>query len=349
VETVAVVSPGAMGSAMADALARGGARVVTTLAGRSERTGRLAGTAPLELLPDLRSVVREADVVLSIVPPEAAGAAAEDIARAAREQGVSPLLVDLNAIAPATVRALAGGELEVVDGSISGPPPWKPGTRVYLSGPRATEIAALPFEGVELIVVDDKVGSASAVKMSTASVYKGTTALLAQALRAAHANGVLEHVVADLRAAAPQLVANVDRRVAVAASKSGRYAGEMREIAATQGAAGLTPALFEAIAEIYESMAATPLARKGSERLIARIGVVLGKTLLVTGPGAGDGSPCRTRRDQLTKLREVLAVRDIASFVMSHSNGGAFRRSYREWRLTPSHRCEGVGRSELIA
>jgi len=88
---------------------------------------------------------------------------------------------------------------------------------------------------------------------------------------------------------------------------------------------------------------------EGSERLIARIGVVLGKTLLVTGPGAGDGSPCRTRRDQLTKLREVLAVRDIASFVMSRSNGGAFRRSYREWRLTPSHRCEGVGRSELIA
>jgi 3-hydroxyisobutyrate dehydrogenase-like beta-hydroxyacid dehydrogenase len=265
VETVAVVSPGAMGSAMADALARGGARVVATLAGRSERTARLAGRVPLDLLPDLGAVVREAGVVLSIVPPEAAPAVAADIARAAREQGVAPLLADLNAIAPATAREISNAGLELVDGSISGPPPWKPGTRVYLSGPRAEEIAALPFEGVERIVVGDEVGSASAVKMSTASVYKGTTALLAQALRAAHANGVLEHVLADLRAGAPNLVSNVERRLAVAASKSGRYAGEMHEIAATQQATGLTPALFDAIAEIYETIALTPLASASPE------------------------------------------------------------------------------------
>jgi 3-hydroxyisobutyrate dehydrogenase-like beta-hydroxyacid dehydrogenase len=278
VETVGVVSPGAMGSAMADALVRGGARVVATLAGRSERTTRLAATASIELLPDLGAVVRDAQVVLSIVPPEAAPAVAADVARAARPdrpsgsepQGSLPLFVDLNAIAPATVRAIAATGLEVVDGSISGPPPWKPGTRVYLSGPRAEEIAALPFEGVERIVVGTEVGSASAVKMSTASVYKGTTALLAQALRAAHANGVLEHVLADLRAGAPHLVANVERRVAVAASKSGRYVGEMHEIAATQQAAGLTPNLFEAIAEIYEKIAATQLARRSPEEILAQ-------------------------------------------------------------------------------
>jgi 3-hydroxyisobutyrate dehydrogenase-like beta-hydroxyacid dehydrogenase len=267
VETVAVVSPGAMGSAMADALVRGGARVVATLAQRSERTAHLAAAAPIELLPDLGAVVREAGVVLSIVPPEASPAVAADIARAARELGVSPLLADLNAIAPATARELSNAGLELVDGSISGPPPWKPGTRVYLSGPRAEEVAALPFEGVERIVVGDEVGSASAVKMSTASVYKGTTALLAQALRAAHANGVLEHVVADLRIGAPELVANVERRLAFAATKSGRYVGEMREIAATQEAAGLTPALFEAVGEIYEAMAATPLARASPEEV----------------------------------------------------------------------------------
>jgi 3-hydroxyisobutyrate dehydrogenase-like beta-hydroxyacid dehydrogenase len=271
VQTVAVVSPGAMGSAMANALARRGMRVVSTLAGRSERTARLAATAPLELLPDLGAVVREADAVLSIVPPEAAPSVAADIALVAREQGVAPLLVDLNAIAPATARSLAELGLELVDGSISGPPPWKPGTRVYLSGPRAEEVAALPFEGVERIVVGDEVGSASAVKMSTASVYKGTTALLAQALRAAHANGVLEHVVADLRLGAPQLVANVERRLAVAASKSGRYVGEMHEIAAAQQAAGLTPALFEAIAEVYGEIATTQLARRSPEEILAQL------------------------------------------------------------------------------
>ena len=152
-----------------------------------------------------------------------------------------------------------------MDGSISGPPPW-PGTttRVYLSGPRADEVAALPFEGVVRIVVGPEVGSASAVKMSTASVYKGTSALLAQALLAAHANGVLEHVLADLGSGAPELVARVERRLAVAATKAHRYVGEMREISATQQAAGLPP-LFDAVAEVYERLARTPLARRSPE------------------------------------------------------------------------------------
>jgi 3-hydroxyisobutyrate dehydrogenase-like beta-hydroxyacid dehydrogenase len=267
VETVAVVSPGAMGSAVADSLARGGVRVVATLAGRSERTARLASAAPLELLPDRAAVLREADVVLSILPPEWASRVAGEIASTASEVGVAPLLVDLNAIAPATARGMeSAGALELVDGSISGPPPWRPGTtRMYLSGRRAHEVAALPFEGVDRIVVGDEIGAASAVKMSTASVYKGTSALLAHAFLAAHANGVLEHVVADLRAAAPELVDAVERRLAIASTKAHRYVGEMREIADTQDAAGLSPALFEAIAGIYSTLAETRIGRSSPE------------------------------------------------------------------------------------
>src|SRR5262245_35776198 len=252
-----------MGTAMADALVRGGARVVATLDGRSERTVRLASAASFERLPDLGSVVREADVVLSIVPPEAAPAVAMEIVRAATEVGAAPLLADLNAVSPSTVRAMDG--LELVDGSISGPPPWKPGTRLYLSGPRADEVAGLPFEGVERIVVNDEVGAASAVKMSTASVYKGSSALVAQALLAAHENGVLEHVLADLRTGAPELVRSVERRLAVQTTKAHRYVGEMREISATQEAAGLTPALFAGIAEVYEYLARAPLAESSPE------------------------------------------------------------------------------------
>ena len=101
--------------------------------------------------------------------------------------------------------------------------------------------------------------------MSTASVYKGSSALLMQALLAAHANGVLEHVLADFRIGMPELVASVERRLASAAAKSERYVAEMREIAATQSAAGLTPALFEAIAEVYAAIASTPLAQANTE------------------------------------------------------------------------------------
>jgi 3-hydroxyisobutyrate dehydrogenase-like beta-hydroxyacid dehydrogenase len=260
-----------MGSAMAHALSVGGARVVATLSARSERTRRLADDSGAELLPDLAAVVREAEVVLSIVPPESATEVAGDIAAAAEAAAAKPLLVDLNAIAPATAlrieSALAAG-LELVDGSISGPPPWRHGTtRVYLSGPRASEAAALPFNGVETIVVGSEIGAASAVKMSTASVYKGSTAVLAQALLAAQRNDVLDHVLADLRDGAPELVARIERRLAMATSKSGRYVGEMREIAATQAAADLTPKLFEAMADVYSALSASRLAAAAPEEI----------------------------------------------------------------------------------
>ena len=43
----------------------------------------------------------------------------------------------------------------------------------------------------------------------------------------------------------------------------------MREIAATQASAGLTPALFEAMAEVYAALAETPLAAEAPEAIDA--------------------------------------------------------------------------------
>jgi len=259
-----------MGSAVGGALLEGGAEVVTTLEGRSERTARLAGQAGLECLSHLDAVVATSDVVLSIAPPDRAESIILAIAEAAGRTGSSPLVADLNAVSPATAgrleALLVDAGLELVDGSISGPPPLRAGTtRIYLSGPRAVDVAALPFSGVELVHVSDAVGTASAVKMCTASVYKGTVALLAQALLTARSNGVLEHVVDDLGERAD----GAARSLARSASKSGRYVGEMHEIAATQAAAGLTPALFEAMAEIYAALATRPLARSHPEEVPA--------------------------------------------------------------------------------
>ena len=84
---------------MGGALLRGGARVVASVAGRSERTARLARAAGLELLPGLDELMAEADVVFSIVPPAEAGAVAAAV-RGAR------LVADLNAVSPETARAL---------------------------------------------------------------------------------------------------------------------------------------------------------------------------------------------------------------------------------------------------
>jgi 3-hydroxyisobutyrate dehydrogenase-like beta-hydroxyacid dehydrogenase len=258
-----------MGSAVGHVLAQTGVRVVATLDGRSGRTAALAQKAGLELLPDLAGVVRAGDVILSIVPPGEADTVAADVARAGAEAGVRPLLVELNAIAPARVRRIAdlnADALDLVDGSISGPPPWRAGTtRIYLSGPRTHEVVALGWPGVELVVVGDELGLASAVKMCTASVYKGTAALLTHALVTARANGVLEHVLDDLGSSWPVFTEGAERWIASSATKAERYVAEMEEIAATQEAAGVSTALFEGVAEAYRTLSTRPLARRAPE------------------------------------------------------------------------------------
>lgn len=163
--------------------------------------------------------------------------------------------------------ALAEG-LEFVDGSNSAGPPLPHGaTVVYLAGPRAAEVAALPAPGVDMHVAGDEIGLASAVKMSTASVYKGRLALLTQALRAAHANGVLEHVLADLRRSDAALVDRASPMLQRGASVSGRYVGEMSEIAASQAAAGLSPDLFEAFGEVFADISRSSLAALEPEQV----------------------------------------------------------------------------------
>jgi len=262
--TVGIVSPGAMGSALADAL---DTRVVATLEARSERTRGLAARAErLELLPTLADVLREADVVLSVAPPgEAVG-----IGAALRQAGGGFLFVDLNAVSPETVRRIGAD----VDGAISGPPPWRPDTtRIYLSGRRAAEVASLPWTRVKLVVVGDEVGTASAVKMCTASVYKGATALLVHALLTARSAGVLEHVLDDLRSSFPELVDGAGTAVARATTKSARFVPEMREIAETQAGVGLPRELFEGVAAAYEALSKRELASTAPEDIPAGLGV----------------------------------------------------------------------------
>ena len=255
---VGLVGCGSMGSAIGARLRDGGVRVVVALDGRSDRTRRLAAEAGVEDVGGLDVLVRDAAVVLSVVPPGAASDVAEAIASATGE--ARPLVADLNAIAPATALAiearLAERGLETVDGSISGPPPHAPSTtRIYLSGGRAAEVAALPLTGVERVLVGAEVGLASAVKMCTASVYKGRVALLAQALRTAQAYGVVEHVLDDLVDTGLANRGRTGGTIGKASAKAWRYVPEMEQIAATQAEAGLTPELFRAIADVYAELA----------------------------------------------------------------------------------------------
>jgi 3-hydroxyisobutyrate dehydrogenase-like beta-hydroxyacid dehydrogenase len=126
---------------------------------------------------------------------------------------------------------------------------------------------------VELVVVGEEVGTASAVKMCTASVYKGTTVLLAHALLTARSAGVLEHVLDDLRNSFPELIDGAGTAVARATTKSARYVPEMREIAETQAGAGLPRELFDGVAAAYEALSKRELARMAPEDIRAGLDV----------------------------------------------------------------------------
>jgi len=261
-----------MGSGLGRAWRRGGARVVAAVAGRSARTVRLAEAAGLELLPDLDAVVAAAQIVVSVGPPDRAVEIAGTIAASARRAGVTPLVADLNAISPMTVSriatdVLAPAGIELVDGAISGPPPSSSGrTIIYLAGRSARRIADLDAPEVDPRVVGDRPGQASAVKMCTASVYKGFTGLLVQAMLTADAHDCVDVVLADLADVYRGIEDWTGRRLAMAASKSGRWVGEMREIAATQAAAGARPELFDAMARVWEMVSETALAQHTPEQ-----------------------------------------------------------------------------------
>ena len=114
-----------------------------------------------------------------------------------------PLVADLNAIAPAA--AQTSRERSRVPASTwstaRSPARRRPGrTRPGSTSPAAARTRSQLCRSTAWSAswCGSEVGLASAVKMSTASVYKGRVAVLAQALRAAHANGVLDPVLDDL-------------------------------------------------------------------------------------------------------------------------------------------------------
>ena len=269
---IGLIGAGAMGSALGACWRAGGAEVHAVLAGRSARTPRLAADAGVVDAPTLEDVVG-CDVVVSVVPPGQARDVARDIAAAAQRANTRPLVVDLNAISPRTVRAvqdvLAEAGLDLVDGSISGPPP-RPGStavRVYLSGQRAAEVAALPTPGVDLRRLAGPAGAASALKMCTASMYKGSTALQAQAMLTAQHHGVLAEFLDDTAREWPDNARRWPAGVALAATKAARFVDEMVEIARTQRDAGVRAELFDGVAAAYAHLGDTPGARRDPEQV----------------------------------------------------------------------------------
>ncbi|MFH1568123.1 MAG: DUF1932 domain-containing protein [Gemmatimonadota bacterium] len=256
IRAVGLLSPGEMGSAVARVLIAGGLPVLSCLEGRSERTWERARAAGIREVPTCADLVTACDLVLSILAPAQAVAAARRVGEALRRTGASLLYVDCNAVAPATAREVAEivatGGGTCVDAGIIGPPPTRPGvTRFYASGQRAADFAALGAYGLDVRVLGSEIGQASGFKMCYAALTKGITALAIAQLVAAARLGLLDSLVAELRQSQPDRYADMTRSLPACPARAGRWIGEMEEIARTFAAAGVPPGYHVGAAEVY--------------------------------------------------------------------------------------------------
>lgn len=252
---VGLLHPGEMGASVGAAALSAGNEVLWASSGRSRETRERADHARLRDAGDLGALLASSEVVLSVCPPHCAVDIAGDVA----EAGFEGLYVDANAVAPSTSRGieqmLTEAGVDYVDGGIIGPPARAAGsTRLYLSGARAPEVAAL-FEGSVLgaETVGASAGRASALKMAYAAWTKGSDAMLLAVRSYALAEGVEESLLHEWGLSQAGLEARSER-AGESAGRAWRFEGEMHQIGHAFADAGLPEGFHRAAASVYRGL-----------------------------------------------------------------------------------------------
>ncbi|WP_418120041.1 DUF1932 domain-containing protein [Variovorax sp. 350MFTsu5.1] len=212
----------------------------------AERDGlRVAGS--------MQELCSHADLLISAVTASSTLAVAEEAARHAR---AGSRLLDLNSASPGTKQRAAAaleavGVAYVEAGVMTSVPPYGIRVPMLLGGAHAEALAAtLCGWGMDVRAVSDRLGIASAIKMSRSIMIKGLEALVIESYATARRYGVEEHVLPTLRETFPQI--DWDRQGAYFFSRvvqhGKRRAEEMREAAQTVREAGFEPLMASAIA-----------------------------------------------------------------------------------------------------
>jgi len=262
---VAIVGMGGMGHRMAAELTAGGHEVLTCLSGRGALSKSRAEEAGARDVGTLSALVSEAETILSVMPPEHARTFATEIASACRTTSTSPLYVDCNAVAPQTSidigHTITDAGAKFIDGSIIGMPPQNgKRIRLYVSGLELDRLEPLDGHGMDVKPVGPRPGQASGLKMCYAALTKGQMTLHTVVLMLAHALDLFDAFSEELEFSQNDAGQRMQFTTPFIAPDSGRWVGEMREIAATFGAAHLPTGFHDAAAQVFEAAASTPLA-----------------------------------------------------------------------------------------
>lgn len=258
-KTIAILAPGAMGSAVARRLSENGARVLTSLKGRSEATLKRAADAGMVGAED--DAIADADIILSIVPPGEAVTLAERLAASIVKRAKKPVVVDCNAVNVDTVKRIeeiiGSAHTPFVDGGIIGFPP-QPGGKspaFYMSGEHAKDVAVLRDFGLDLRIVEGPVGAASALKMSYAGIVKGLAGIGSAMVVAATKAGAADALRDELALSQPAILARLEVALPDMIPKAYRWVAEMQEISGFLGPDHPASQIYQGFAKWFEHLA----------------------------------------------------------------------------------------------
>tara|TARA_B100001013_G_scaffold122282_1_gene70990 strand:+ start:267 stop:1157 length:891 start_codon:yes stop_codon:yes gene_type:complete len=264
IETVAILSPGDMGHAVGQLLREHELKVVTCLTGRSQRTKDLAELAGIADVPDLNDMVAQSQIILSISVSEMVPSICQQVADAIKATNANVLFAECNAISPQLSRQMepiiteAGGRY--IDASIVGGPPLNGSSpRFYASGDNTAEFEGLSNFGLDVRTVGTEVGQASGIKMCYAAMTKGSSALYSELLMAAEMMGLSDFVKAEFQSSQPAVLQRMERGLPGVPAKARRWVSEMEEIKDTFEHLGLTPHLFQGVADMYRMIGSTSM------------------------------------------------------------------------------------------
>lgn len=263
IRTVGIISAGDMGAAIGNTLAHGGLDIITPLDGRSDLTRTRATESGMRDVGTVEALVRQADLVLSVLVPSEAEAIADSVIAAMTATGKHPPFVECNAIAPQTVariaERIAAAGATFIDTGIIGTPPKPDGhsTRFHCSGPDTSAAEALAEHGLDVRVVGPNIGQASGLKMVYAATTKGTYALWTELLVAARALDLDDALKAELGESV--IAKKMYSDIPDTPRRARRWVGEMEEIALTFQGLGLTPKILEGAADMFRLESDTPL------------------------------------------------------------------------------------------
>ena len=268
---VAILMPGDMGHGVGQALSARGHEVTTALDGRSGHTRMLAERAGITDRGSAQEAVANADLILSILPPDRAVAQAESVAEVMIRTGARPAYADCNAISPMTMTKVADAlpdDATVIDCGIIGLNPIKtPPTRFYVSGPDCSALEALNSDAIRVEKISEEIGRASALKMVYAAGTKGVWTLQTALLLTAARQGVLDPLLSELGYSQNANLDAMRSRIPFIPADAERWVPEMEEIAATFADAGVTDGFHKGAAEVFRILAKTPFAKETRETL----------------------------------------------------------------------------------